>query len=247
MARGVPLLALGGLVAACTAAPIDVAALAPDSLAHWTFDDGTGTRVRDSSGNGRDGFIHGGTWSWTTGKFGGALHFDEGDQVTVAAFPQATASYSVAAWLRVEMVDVDFNAPNPTLLTTEFPTGGGGWALNAIVGPPPGNYGFTYSIGPSLSDTVDVNCACFDVGPWNHLAAVLDGDAGTLTLYVNGVAQAQATAAPPILKGETTLTMAHGAQTGKVLRGALDDVVIYSRALVPDDINRLLANPAPDL
>ena len=243
-----PLVALGAALAACTAAPIDVATLVPDSLtddlvAHWRFDD-TDTTVRDSSGNGRDGVVVGTTSSWIQGKFGGALHFDRMDQVTVAQFPQATLSYSVAAWLRVDMVD--FDAPSPTLLTTAFATGGGGWALNAVVGPPPGNYGFTYSVGSSLSDTVDVDCACFDIGPWVHLAAVLDASTSTLTLYLNGIQRDRATHVPSIMRGQTTLTMAHGAVPGRMLFGALDDVVIYSRALVPEEIMRLTQNAAPD-
>jgi hypothetical protein len=241
-------LALGAALTACSATPIDIATLEPDSLtddqvAHWRFDD-TDTTVRDSSGNGRDGLVFGPTWSWTQGKFGGALLFDKMDQVTVVQFPQATVSYSVAAWLRVDTVD--FEAPSPTLLTTEFSTGGGGWALNSVVGPPPGNYGFTYSVGPSLADKVDVDCACFDILPWVHLAAVLDASAATLTLYVNGVERDRATHVPSILRGQTTLTMAHGAIPGRMLVGALDDVVIYSRALVPEEIMRLTTNAAPD-
>jgi hypothetical protein len=241
-------LTLGLALAACTSAPIDVATLVPDSLtddqvAHWRFDDADAT-VRDSSGNGRNGAVLGPTWSWVPGKFGGALHFDEADQAVVVAFPQATTSYSVAAWLLVD--DVDFNAPTPTLLTTEISSGGGGWALNAVVGPPPGNYGFTYSVGPTLSDTVDVGCNCFDIGHWIHLAAVLDGNSSSLTFYVNGVAEDQVRPVPSITPGEMTLTMAHGAMPGRMLLGAMDDVVIYSRALVPEEITRLNANAAPD-
>jgi hypothetical protein len=242
-------LAIGAALAGCSAAPIDVATLAPDSLtddqvAHWRFDDGSGYTVRDSSGNGRDGVINGITSSWVTGKFGGALHFVGGDQVSVLGFPQATRSYTVAAWLRVEMLDVDFENPSPTLVTTET-TLVGGWSLNAIVGPPPGNYAFVYYGGTGVQD-VAAQCACFEVGPWVHLAGVVDADEGSSTLYVNGEVRQRISPAPAIPPGERTLRMGRSATQGRLLTGALDDVVIYARALVPEEINRLVAAAAPD-
>jgi len=237
-------------LAGCSAAPIDVATLAPDSLtddqvAHWRFDDAAGDTVHDSSGNGRDGTIGGATWSWVTdGKFGGALHFIGGDQVTVLSFPQPTRSYSVAAWLRVEAQDVDFDNPSPTLVTTETPLVGG-WSLNAIVGPPPGNYAFVYYGGTGTQD-VAAQCACFPVGPWVHLVGVVDADTASATLYVNGTAREHISPAPAIPPGDRTLRMGRSAIPGRLLTGALDDVVIYARALVPEEITRLGTAAAPD-
>jgi hypothetical protein len=245
------ILSLAAAASACSRAPIDIATLAPDSLtddqvAHWRFDDGVGDVVTDSSGNGRDGAITGTTWTWVSGKFGGALHFTGNGQVavTVPAFPQATLSYSVAAWLRVEMLDVDFDNPNPTLATTETPLVGG-WSLNAVVGPPPGNYAFVYYGGAGAQD-VAAECACFDVGPWVHLVGVVDAETSSSTLYVNGVMQDRVSPAPAIPPGDRTLRMGRASTQGRLLTGALDDMVIYSRALVPEEIMRLTLNAAPD-
>jgi hypothetical protein len=243
------ILALGGALGSCSAAPIDVATLAPDSLAedqvaHWRFDDALGDTARDSSGNGRDGTVAGATWGWVDGRFGGALHFVGGDQVTVPAFPQPTRSYSVAAWLRVEMLDVDFDNPSPTLVTTETPLVGG-WSMNAIVGPPPGNYAFVYYGGTGTVD-VAAECACFDVGPWVHLVGVVDSETASATLYVNGKARERVSPAPAIPPGDRTLRMGRSSTQARLLTGALDDVVIYARALVPEEITRLGMAAAPD-
>jgi hypothetical protein len=43
-------------------------------VAEWHFDESAGNVVKDSSGNGNDGTIHGATW--VDGKFGKALSFD---------------------------------------------------------------------------------------------------------------------------------------------------------------------------
>ena len=57
-----------------------------DAVAIWTFDEGEGDTVEDSSGNGNDGEITG-TSLWIGGMFGKALYFDMGvtgvDYITV--------------------------------------------------------------------------------------------------------------------------------------------------------------------
>ena len=46
-----------------------------DLVAHWKFDDDSGTTAIDSSGNGNDGTFMGDP-QWASGKLGGALDFD---------------------------------------------------------------------------------------------------------------------------------------------------------------------------
>jgi len=43
-------------------------------VAEWHFDEGSGSVLEDSSGNGNDGVIYGATW--VEGKYGKALSFD---------------------------------------------------------------------------------------------------------------------------------------------------------------------------
>src|SRR6185503_16025933 len=94
---------------ACTAGPLDVGGVVPGSLltglvAHWSFDEGSGTTTADGSGNRRDGTLSGAA-TWIPGRFGNALHFTEGGGVTVPSFPEATSSWSVALWARVPKGD----------------------------------------------------------------------------------------------------------------------------------------------
>lgn len=86
-----------------------VTAIAPDALmAHWTFDDGSGTILTDYSGNGFNGTLMdgseswgGGLPTWTTDRYGNegrALMFNEGSHVTIPynnALNPATLSISV--------------------------------------------------------------------------------------------------------------------------------------------------------
>ncbi|MBU0579479.1 hypothetical protein KJ628_05955, partial [Patescibacteria group bacterium] len=52
-----------------------------DLVAHWRFDEGSGTIAADVSGNGNDGTLRGDP-RWVAGVIGGALEFDgNGDYV----------------------------------------------------------------------------------------------------------------------------------------------------------------------
>jgi hypothetical protein len=251
----------------CNAGPIDIATLSTTSLAaglvgHWTFDEGAGTQVRDSSGNSRHGAIFGTNWTWTAGRFpGGALSLGGTDQVTVGGgfgFPQATRSYSVSAWVRV--TETDLQAPVAAILSTEIPWGvgpPGGWSLNLDLeppvsgSPPSGNYHFTYWIGaandPLSMEMTRVECPCFVPDVWTHLAAVVDAAEETLTFYVNGIPRQQVDVPRSIGPGEQTLYMGRWPSSPPhPLTGTLDDVAIYARALVPEEIVQLSRAPAPD-
>ena len=51
---------------------------AAELVAYWTFDEGSGDTVIDSTGNGNDGTLMGAQWG--EGKFGNALEFNGADQ-----------------------------------------------------------------------------------------------------------------------------------------------------------------------
>ena len=243
------LLALAGCGAAgCTAGPLDVATLMPTSLtdglvAHWAFDENFGTFADDSSGNGRTGAIAGPGWSWIPGQFGSALHFAGSDYVSVGAFPRATPSYSVSAWVLIEASEL--GAPIVNLISTE--TLGGGWALYQL-GAPAVTYDFRYLESAAGATYEVASCGCVTPGVWTHLAAVVDGDAATLTLYVNGAASATVATPTAILPGSSTLYIARTAALNPSfsLTGSLDDIAIWDRALVPAEVALLAQAAVPD-
>ena len=63
----------------------------------WGFNEGAGTTLGDSSGNGRTGAMTGATW--TTGRYGQALNFDGNDLVTLSDL-DLTGSFTVMAWMQ---------------------------------------------------------------------------------------------------------------------------------------------------
>jgi hypothetical protein len=246
-------LAAGGLGLACTAGPIDVATLSSGGLTsglvgHWKLDEDAGLFANDTSGNGRTGTISGPTWAWIPGRFGSALHFAGNDQVTVPGLPQATDSYSVSAWVYIASSEATGSSSSiANVLNTEIP--GGGWALYAALYPAGyAGYAFRFWVGPpqdyDISPPAPCNCIVLDA--WVHLGAVLDATSSTLSLYVNGTLEPTATTTAGISPGATTLDIARSQAPGFMMTGALDDIAIYDRALVPEEIAQLAQAPAPD-
>jgi Concanavalin A-like lectin/glucanases superfamily len=235
--------------AGCTAAPIDVGRLPMDSLrsglvAHWTFDEGAGDVLRDHSGNHHDGAIAGATW--TDGQFSGALHFVAGNDVTVPAFQNATGSWSVSVWVRIASGEVI--ADYVTLVSTEIAFTGG-WEVNAIFDSGRRRYHFGYWVGPSQSDYDYAECDCFVADRWVHVAAVVDEATTALRFYVDGKLAKKVTIRDLIRGGSPVLYMGSWSDpsTPRLLTGALDDVAVWSRALVPEEVAALAAGPAPSV
>jgi len=76
----------------------------PDLVAHWPFDEGTGTTTWDSTGHGHDGRFLGAV-AWAEGKTGGAVRFDgEGSAVEIPSDPAVDSvqkgSYTLALWFK---------------------------------------------------------------------------------------------------------------------------------------------------
>ncbi|WP_437737199.1 RICIN domain-containing protein [Sorangium sp. So ce1335] len=226
-------------LAACAKGPLDAVELTPTLaqglVAYWTFDEGQGTTVTDRSGNGRDGALTGGTWV-EDGRFGQALHFDEGEFMTVGEFPNATPSWTVSAWVRVL---TDAPPADDTLRTVISTESSGGWELDIDYdGEAPGIH-FGLWKGPELSDHHRLLCSCLELQRWTHAAGVVDGEALTMSLYIDGRLHSTEPIDRTTSPGATSLYVGRRPQEGRLLVGDVDDIAIYSRALVPAEIAEL--------
>jgi hypothetical protein len=249
-------------IAGCSAGNIDAVELQPGALfegliAHWTFDDGAGTTVTDVAGNHDGTSLSETATPWIPGQsgFGGALRFDGTVQseVQVPMFPQPTASWSVAGWIRAS-ANLTQSGSYATIMSTEIPLAagppGGGWQLNLRIGTPsdPLNsislYQFAYWIGPDASSYSFEECRCFVADQWAHVAGVYDADTQTISIYHNGSLAGSDTQKPGILRGTDTLYFGRwGFDTDRRLIGDVDDFVIYNRALTAPEIKQLASGP----
>ena len=77
---------------------------------------------------------------------------------------------------------------------------------------------------------------------WQHVAAVIDGDALTMTLYINGSLAAQGTTAvKPSDLGNTVQNYVAGSQyaADALYQGSIDELIIYTRALSESEVRYL--------
>ncbi len=239
----IALLGAGLAAAACTPGPIEVATLPSGTLAngmvaYWPLDEGSGTLANDGSGNGRNGFIAGP--SWIPGEFKSALSFSGSSYMSAGGIPFASPSYSVSAWVLVQPNQV--GAPIANLIITDIQ--GGGWALYASFGPANENFVFHFFAPNAPYGYMQIQLPLV-TGSWVHVAAVVDGVASTVTLYVSDMSSTLPIPST-ILPGSNTLYLARSAALNPPfpLNGALDDVVLYSRALVSEEVAALGQGPA---
>jgi hypothetical protein len=230
----------------CRAAPLDAidpppGDLADSLIAHWTFDNGSGDIALDDSGNRRDGQLTGGTWL-PDGRFGGGLRLAADDSVAVPNFPAATSNWSVSAWIRMSVDQLEGNRAIGTILTTEnFKSNG--WELNVDRMSTQAEFVFSYW-SPVLSGYLHTECPCVATNAWVHLAAVVDEGTNHVILYVDGSARDQQDKVSDIVPGDTTLYLGRWNDDGRFLSGDLDDIAIWGRALAPSEIVAL-SNESP--
>jgi uncharacterized protein len=208
----------------------------PPLVAHYRFDESSGTSAADASGNGKVATLSGST-SWTTGRVGGAVNLSgNGGYVSLPAglLVGATAG-TVAAWVRINTLstwsrvfDLGSGTGTNMFLTPRSDTGAARFAITT------GGAGAEQRINaPSALPT----------GAWTHVAVTLSGTAGVL--YVNGteVARNASLTLQPGALGSTTQNWVGRSQYSgdPYLNAAVDDLRLYSRALAASEIAQLAA------
>ncbi|MDH3583550.1 MAG: PA14 domain-containing protein [Phycisphaerae bacterium] len=223
-------------------------------IAHWTFDEPNGPVIRDASGNGHHGQVHGA--ARVEGKLGGALRFDgKDDSASFPRLPPAKA-LTVSMWVRFESFPHEFCG----LVTTD------GFPVGAV------HYQIVQRSRPALGIRTNregqvgylpKHPVFHDGGrpTWIHVAVVYDRKATGVVHYVNGraiPAQRQPYGQPPVSLAEEAValtigpgrigawhtdTVAPGTPRDRFFHGAIDDVRIYGRGLSASEISGLVKGP----
>jgi len=156
LATFVLLLSLGGTASA-------------ELMVHWRLDEGSGTTVYDSSGNGCDGTFNGEP-QWVAGHLSaGALQFDGVDDFVVYSMPetQDLDAFTIALWVKAETLQQPSEYCSP--FTGHYPNSDG-FQIDIDAG----NYRINPGgilFGPVTTD-------------WVHLAIAAEGTSAQL--YYNG-------------------------------------------------------------
>jgi hypothetical protein len=246
-------------VAGCGPAPFTAVSvprsrLLEGLLAHWPFDETSGTTVKDHSGNGHDGQFFpntaGATGGWVTGgRFKGGLHLASGDTVTITNFPQATPDWTVSVWIKLTEMDVEAFPPSRSVvLSAELPSMGG-WEFE--FDPRPGFHWLeaSYFVTTPANDYVVLDCKCIETDRWLHFTAVFDSTSThpQISLYHDDMLVDHTELPESIRPGATDLTIGHWAGSSlRPISGIIDDYAIWTRALNADEVAAINAQAVPD-
>jgi len=203
-------------------------------LGWWRFDEHSGNRVADASGNDCNGMIAGTPW-WqpSGGRMGGAIQLQN---ACVRIAPKApfdiTDAITLSVWTRVDRLDRWWQA-----LVTK---GDDSWRLHRFGDRDTLEFACSGLHSPhGTSVSVEANRVIND-GRWHHIAATYDGR--RISLYMDGRLENSRPAWGQIATNDSPVLIGDNAQqSGRCWNGWIDEVRIYSYALSADEVVELHA------
>jgi hypothetical protein len=241
-----------------------------DLVGYWTFNEGSGSSVTDSSGNGMNGFLYSANGTnypqWIAGYNGGALRFNfnttgstNSNHVAIDPnvmdpnvvdpnLPGLTSLsdvFTFSMWVRRDTLDYSIF---PRLVhTSAYDIQ---LALDPAAGPGSVDahdyFGWTGVGGNRFSIGVE-DTAQKTLGNWYHLAVVCDGV--HIQKYINGV-EVYSGSTPGIEMPFATANFIIGSKldNSQYFTGALDDVAVWSGGYLPaEEVVKLANNTATPL
>lgn len=213
----------------------------PTPLVWWTFDDGAGSTVTDSSGSGNNGAWYGTGSHWvTTAKVGSyAGQFDgTNDFVLSPSLGAPPQSITLAAWIKPNAAGgVVFSELGQSAISV-------GWhgSQMEVEGDN------TAKVCVWAGGEICVVAGLLTYGQWSHLVMVYDASSQKLTGYLNGTAGNSISAVkqyPPTLYYAVGATDSANGGNGSYFSGLIDDVHVYNAALSAEDVMNLYIGTAP--
>jgi RHS repeat-associated protein len=201
------------------------APVAPDLVATWSFEEGSGNRTIDVSGWSNDGTLLGGT-TWGGGKVGKALSFDgTSGRISVPTLNTFSGQFTISAWVKFNSV----NRGADNAILGHGSAGVTNKGLHCTERNGKAYFGF-YANDLAGNTSLQANV-------WTHLVYSFDGT--QKKIYVNGVLDAVQNSAP-------YTGSAANLELGRVpwnptyiLSGSLDEVRIHTRALTATEVTAL--------
>ena len=206
----------------------------PGLIAAYSFNEGSGTAVLDSSGNSNTGVISGASWI-NQGRFGKALSFDGvNDWVTINDAPSLdlTTGMTLEAWI--------YPTTSSGVRDVLIKEGASVDIYNLYARNGRGRSESNIYIGGSNRTAEG---AALKANVWTHLAGTYDGS--MLRLYINGVDVAHQAQTGLIATSSAPLRIGGNSIWGEYFKGRIDEVRLYNRALTLEEIQTDMNTPIP--
>jgi len=207
-----------------------------DLVLYLGFEKNDGDVVKDMSGNGNDGTIHGGAKLTKDGKFGSAMEFDGvDDYITVADSPSLdiTDEFTLSIWISTKQNISGFWV---AVLGKHFSSTDGSYLL--FIGENGPNQVCFYAVNSAKQTGYLVPGVTINDGNWHNAAGVYDGS--EMRLYIDGVIKKNVALKKPIQLTNHPLTIAKRTDGGNYFNGKVDDAVIFKSALSEDKLKKVV-------
>ncbi|MGO9617560.1 MAG: chitobiase/beta-hexosaminidase C-terminal domain-containing protein [Bryobacteraceae bacterium] len=209
----------------------------PNLVAYYNFNEGAGTVLHDSSGNGNNSAITAATWT-ASGKYGGALVFDGASgYVTVsnASSLNLSTGMTLEAWVNPTAI----NSMGDVIVRYQDDSDFCFGLFSDTIGPD----SVVFTAGVGYDNWISgASMLPFPLNAWTHVATTYDG--ATQQLFINGVQVASQPLSGAIATGAQPLYIGGDPVYSSDFNGIIDEARIYSVALSQAEIQNDMAGSA---
>ena len=241
----VPIVGVFLLSSILTLSPVAGAVADPNLILHWNLNEGSGTTALDDSGNAYDGTLYNGG-SYTTGHEGKGVALDGIDQYIQTPTPfgflgTQDQEYALSAWVNLPQTGQSGN-----IFHMSSQMDGSGWCIPFLT-LTAGHFAATGWDNNGQVEALDPSVAASN--HWYQVISTWDVTNG-LRLFVDGTLVATTPQAEYAASGSpmyASLGLGANACSNDqgFLNGVIDDARIYSRALLPADVQAIVSEGQP--
>jgi hypothetical protein len=197
---------------------------APSAIGHWKLDEGTGTTAYDSSGNTNTGTLTNGP-TWDQGKYSKGVSFDSSNDYIGAGNStslQITGALSLSAWVNFTDLSsqryVIAKHGNTSNRSFGLFVNGSGKLKLEVSGD-----------GVDANMVVATGATTLSTNTWYHISGVYIPST-SVTVYLNGISDAQTTTSVPAALFNTAANLNIGAKTdgSSPASGTVDNALIFN-------------------
>jgi hypothetical protein len=210
----------------------------PSGLAgRWMLNESSGSTAADSSGLGRPATTTSVTWSGIHGG-SGTFNGSSSQAVTSGTVINTASNFSVSAWVNLastaaNSIAVSQNGTQQSGFDIRYNKSSNKWAF--------GRWNADIANAPTFN-TASSAAGAPVIGTWTHLVGTYNSATGLMTLYVNGVAQANTATDTTPFSTTGAFVIGHGefnASATGFFNGSIADVQAYSTVLTQAQVTAL--------
>lgn len=211
-------------------------------VGYWRFDEGSGAIAFDSSINNNHGILVNGPL-WVDGKYGKALEFDGASnyvKVEDSSSLHMTDAVTVMAWTRVDGATGDYQ-----IICARWYGYGGEAILSFVLEFRPDGNTPWFRVRTTSNDQAAISNRSIAYGEWAHIAGTYDGN--IVRIYVDGALVGSTSLSGPINLGVQPIVIGAHSSAGdrNFFKGAIDNVMVYNRALTAEEVQAVYARLLP--